>query len=501
MSTKVSRREILRLGVAASAATAGGVLAGCAPKIVEVTKIVEKEKVVEKEVTKEVEKVVEKEKVVKETVVTEKQVTVVIDKDAQKRAQMKGKIIWDTFRAQPGKGQWGQDRLDNFKQLYPDVTVELRPIPQTAQQDAYGKMYAMEAAGDLGDVIAFDPSHYHFWRAIDKNIIMPVDEFIGADQLDLTQWFATFIEMQKYKGKIYGLPSWGWSGHDCIVVNAALLEADGIKTPDPLKYDVSFDQMLEWAKKYYKPGKTPDTADRYGFAPSSGDAGLTVMTRWFGGDLINPEGTKVTFMDDDKALKGLQWVYDRVVTERLSPVPGTFTAGNGPALAEGRLFMFQGGSLDHYTTSQSIKDPKVAQASVFLFPPRPDGKVPSQIRGGTWNIHKTSKLPQVSWEFLKTLASKDGEIGFNIFGGNTALTRPDIMEVLKGKTPTYKWFENNLLQGMGINCPANSRGREYTDALSQYGAKLFDPVNVIPFEQGVKELADAVQKVLDTPPA
>jgi ABC-type glycerol-3-phosphate transport system substrate-binding protein len=493
MEPKLSRRTLLKAG----AVVVCGALAGCAPKVVEVTRVIE-QTVVQKEVVKET---VQVEKKVEVTKVVEKNVTVVVDKQAQKAAAMKGKIIWDTFRAQPGKGQWGQDRLDNFKQMWPDVTVELRPIPQTAQQDAYGKMYAMEAAGDLGDVCAFDPSHFHFWRAIDKNIIMPVDEFVAADQLDLTQWFPQFIGMQYYKGKIYGLPSWGWSGYDCMVINLVPLEADGIAVPDPLKYDVSFDQMAEWIKKYHKPGKTADTAERYGFAAAGGEAGCTVMSRWFGGDLINPEGTKVTFLNDEKALKGLRWAYDLVVKQRLAPVPGAFTAGNDVACAEGRLFMYHCGSLCHYTASQSVKDPKVAKLSVLLFPKREDGKIPSQIRGGTWNVHKTSKLPQIAWEFVKTLSSKDGEIGFNIFGGNTGLTRPDIMDVLKAKTPTYKWFENNLINGMLINCPGNSRGREYTDALGQYSTKLYDPVNVISFEQGAQELSDAVQKVLDMPPA
>ena len=499
MSTQLTRREILRLGAVASAAA----LAGCAPKIVEVTKIVEKEKEVIKEVTKEVEKVVEK-VVEKEKVVTkevEKQVTVIVDKNAQKMAQMKGKIVWDTFRAQPGKGEWGTDRLDAFKQMYPDVTVELRPIPQTAQQDAYGKMYAMEAAGDLGDVCAFDPSHYHFWRAIDKNIIMPVDEFISADKLNLTQWFPQFMEMQKYKGKMYGLPSWGWTGYDCMVINAAILEADGVKTPDPLKYDVSFEQMAEWIKKYHKPGKSADTADRYGFGWAGGDAGYAVMSRWFGGDFMNPEGTKVTFRDDEKALKGLKWCYDLVVTQKLSPVPGAITVTYDVACAEGRIFMYHCGSLCAFNAEKAVKDAKVAKISVILFPKRADGKVPAQIRGGTWNVHKTSKLPLIAWEFVKNLSSKDAIIGFNLFGANTSLVRPDVLPALKSNRTVYGWFENNLVEGMRINAPANSRGREFTDAINQYGAALMDPKTVIPFEQGINQLADAVQKVLDTPPA
>jgi len=63
----------------------------------------------------------------------------------------------------------------------------------------------------------------------------------------------------------------------------------------------------------------------------------------------------------------------------------------------------------------------------------------------------------------------------------------------------YAWFKKPLANGMVIREPANSRGQEYTDALSQYTTKLMDKYNPIPFEQGLQELVDAVQKILDKP--
>jgi multiple sugar transport system substrate-binding protein len=70
----LSRRQFLR-GAGVAGAGLVALLAGCQPKIVEVTKIVEKEveKVVQQTVVVTQEKVVEKEKVVKETVVVQKE--------------------------------------------------------------------------------------------------------------------------------------------------------------------------------------------------------------------------------------------------------------------------------------------------------------------------------------------------------------------------------------------------------------------------------------------
>ena len=61
-------------------------------------------------------------------------------------------LVWDTFRG-PGTG-WNEERIDTFKADHPEVSIEFRPLTGASQQDNYGKMYALFAAGDLGDVCA-----------------------------------------------------------------------------------------------------------------------------------------------------------------------------------------------------------------------------------------------------------------------------------------------------------------------------------------------------------
>jgi hypothetical protein len=55
------------------------------------------------------------------------------------------------------------------------------------------------------------------------------------------------------------------------------------------------------------------------------------------------------------------------------------------------------------------------------------------------------------------------------------------------------------MNGVPARQPANSLGREYTDAIAQWTAKMMDPKEVVPFEQGLQDLNDAIQKVLDQP--
>jgi ABC-type glycerol-3-phosphate transport system substrate-binding protein len=470
---KVTRRDLLRLGTV----MAGGVLAGCAPKVVEVTREVEKEV----------------EKVVKETVEVEKVVeqTVVVDAAAEKAASLKGKIIWDTFRT-PGTG-WNEERCASFMDRYPNTEVEFRPIVVSGQE-AYGKMYAQYAAGDLGDVCAFDPSHFQFWRAIDKKVIIPIDDLIAAENLDLSQWFPQFIEMQRYKGSIWGLPSWGWAGYDCLVINAKLWESAGETLPDPKGHETSMDQIAEWARKFHKEG------DQWGIGLGFAENHVAVFARIWGGDLINEDGTKCLLLEDG-AVEAMKWCYQLAVEEGIAPTSQDLNPGGVAAMTAGKLAMLHGGALDVLNYAKGITDPEIAEASQILFPKRPDGQIPSQLRGGTWNICSLSKNVPVAWEFIKHITDTEGCASFNLVSNNTGLVRPDVIPVLKAREPLYDWFEDSVANGMKICAPANSRGTEYLDAVLQYGTKLMDRYNPMPFEQGLQEWNNAIQAVLDQEPA
>lgn len=129
------------------------------------------------------------------------------------------KIAWETFRG--GDGTWPELMIKTFKEKFPNVTVEYRPIAldNNNQQSAYPKMLAAAQAGSLGDLHAWDPSHWQMYQAAKRKIIAPVDDLIARDKYDLAQFFKPFIDYQKWQGKTWGLPSWGWTGQDGFLYN------------------------------------------------------------------------------------------------------------------------------------------------------------------------------------------------------------------------------------------------------------------------------------------
>ena len=186
MAKKISRRNMLKF---LGAGAAGAALAACQPKTV----LVEVEKVVKETVVVEQEKVVKEtvivegtpqvvEKVVKETVVIE------VEKEPPVSA-LGGQVTWETWRG-PGTG-WNEERMESFQEMHPEVEFEFLPMPW----GDYAKMYAEAAAGDLGDLISFDPGHLVFGAAIENGLLLPWDELVAADPtFDRDEWFDQFVQ-------------------------------------------------------------------------------------------------------------------------------------------------------------------------------------------------------------------------------------------------------------------------------------------------------------------
>ncbi len=403
-------------------------------------------------------------------------------------------MYWDTYDA--AGTPWPKHMDDSFKAANPNVTVEYRPVPYTSSQlEAYPKMYAMYAAGTLGDVFNFDPSQWEFYRAIGRGILLPVDDLIKSDKFDLTQFYTPFVDLQRWQGKMWGLPNWGWSGFDGIFYNTVALQDAGITLPDQNSPDWTMDTIYQHAVKLNKVG-SGGAIDRYGINLTWGPIGVVTIARSFNGDLLSPDGKKAAIADPNTT-KALQWMYNLAQKDKVVALPGGFQGAITDLFASGKVGMFHGGSVQVFGINQTIKDPKLCQLKAMLLPKRADGKRASQMRAGSWNILSKSQQPGWAWEFIKHITSHDGMLTMNTEGGEGAYTRPDIMNDKWFQDPNFQVFVENLLTSIQAIVPANFRGTEYEDAFTQTLSGLY--LGKVNFDAGVKQVNDAVQRVLDEP--
>ena len=183
---------------------------------------------------------------------------------------------------------------ETFQAKHPNVKVDARAIGLDGgnQQSAYPKMLAMLQAGTLGEVHAWDPSHWQLYQAVKRNIIRPIDELIARDKFDLKQFYAPFIEYQKWQGKTWGLPSWGWTGQDGLLYNTELAQQAGVTFPAQNSPDWTMSKLYEIAVKM---GKFAERTGGFGLRTTlPGAAGVTILTRAFNADNLSPDGKKST---------------------------------------------------------------------------------------------------------------------------------------------------------------------------------------------------------------
>jgi ABC-type glycerol-3-phosphate transport system substrate-binding protein len=403
-------------------------------------------------------------------------------------------LTWDTFR---GSGTtWPQMMVDTYQKTYPNRKINYRPIPvPNAQAEAYPKMYAMYAAGTLGDNFAFDPSHWEFYRAVPQGLLRPIDDVVAQDKIDFTQWFSAFIDMQHYKGKMWGLPSWGWTGADGLHFNQVALDQAGLPAPDHNSSDWSMDKIREYANKLTK--KTGDQVDRYGINLSLAAIGATIVARAYSSDILSADGTKA-ILTDPKTLPAMQWISDICTKDKIDSLPGSFQGGEAGLFASGKLGIDMNGSLLVFQIDKAIKDPSLAKLKSVLFPKRPDGKRPCQLRGGTWNINSKSPHPTEAWQFVKQLSSHDGILTMNTVGNEGALVRPDVLEdKYFTANPNFMIFKENLANAILAIVPANARGTEYETTFAQSLGELY--LGKSDFNTALQHVQAAVQAVLDKP--
>ncbi len=214
MVSKISRRQLLKLGAFA----AGGLLAGCAPKVVEVTKVVEK--------------------VVKETVVVEKEAPTAAPTPFDLVHWAEGYLYSE---AEPHK-KYQEAVRNRFKELYPlaNIKWENRGWDEQLRQNLVTALLA----GTGPDIIV---GENFFQQYADLGAMAEVTDAIQDIKDNLIPGtYAAAVT----KGKVYGINQ--FTGIFGFERNPNVIEKAGL---DPTKPPTTWDELLEHCEIITKAGK------------------------------------------------------------------------------------------------------------------------------------------------------------------------------------------------------------------------------------------------------
>lgn len=287
------------------------------------------------------------------------------------------------------------DQYTEVAKRFNDVSPTTQVEVTTAAGQAYlVKLEAMAAAGDPPEATFMASASLPSFA--DRGVISSLDPFVRRDRLDLQAFFASSVALCRWRvggtEQLYGLPR--HPSPAVLFYDRRQFEARGLKPPDA---SWTWDGYLDAARRLTL-GETWGTlAPYFRFY-------LNTLIRSFGGDLLDKDRKRYT-MDQPAAANAVQWVADLALKQRVAPPLADISGINdATSFAAGKAAQL----LNIYPLVETVNR---ASKGALLFdiaplPKGPKGRINRNVTG-TYSLVKGAKNPDVGWEWLKFLTSRD----------------------------------------------------------------------------------------------
>lgn len=329
-----------------------------------------------------------------------------------------GAVTW-LVRPQQIEQDW-QDKvaLPRMKELFPQIDVqrEIGPGGSTGWPD---KIFAMHAAGTPPDV--HNGNVGTFIQLYAQGKVAELGPLAARDRFDVKA-FGGFEKDQDMcrSGKQWSLPVLTTMGM-MIFYNTSLLEQAGV-TPPPAQWSDktwTVDKLLEAARKATKNAGQPDAT--YGIQPLGGNAYHQYPYLWgadpFPKEFYTQGLAQATSWNTAGVVESIQWYADLSLRHRVSVKRGD---PSKPFREGGMAFwMTQGWSV------QDLRDVSIFKWGMAPLPWKTSNKSLSFTDGVL--ISKDTKTLDASWELVKYLTGRDGQIEYSRATGRPP-TRADAFD-------------------------------------------------------------------------
>lgn len=277
--------------------------------------------------------------------------------------------------------------VTKYNQEHPGTRVKLFFVPKG---DFNTKINTSIAVGANPDCSYLDSGLVS--RFAKDNILLCLDDFVNAGDLDLKEFYPSALKMVKYDQKYYGIPL----NQTCI---ALFYNKELIK-----KVPTTWAELLQTAKEVYVPGKVA------AFAVPKGDGYGSWMFPAFvasaGGNMLNDTETKAAF-NQPAGIEALQlWV------ELLKYSPRLIT-DSANAFELGRVAMTLNGPWS--IEGIKINFPKL-KYGIALIPKK--AQYATNIGGESLVIYQNTKDPPAAWDFIRYLMLDENQIVMSEVAGN-----------------------------------------------------------------------------------
>ncbi len=278
-----------------------------------------------------------------------------------------------------------------------NVTIKGQDVPFGEYLRKLQTMFAANVAPDvLWDSI---------WRQgpfVKAGALVPLDDLAAKDQ-NLPKYKSVALDMGKYGGKLYGLPTAASTW--VLYFNSDLFTAAGLPTPIEMQAAKkwTWESCLDAAQKMTKTAGGRTT--QYGYMTDPQYYTWATYAYNNGGEVLNKEKTKF-LVNTPETTNALQWLADMIVKLKASPtVTDQQQEGYVPRFASGKLGMmttWAGTGIDIQKAA-----PNKFKWDVIAAPE-------TKRTGGYWhanliNINSKTKDKDNAWGVCKLLSSLDIE--------------------------------------------------------------------------------------------
>jgi multiple sugar transport system substrate-binding protein len=211
--------------------------------------------------------------------------------------------IWLTWPESPEKMQAYFDGFTAETGIKTEVNTSV-PYDKIIAGMSGGESFDLLILGDIFSIAMF----------ADNGLIMPLDDVITANNIDVNDMFDAPRSQCNYKDKYYCLP-WGTDLY-ALFWNKDMFEAAGL---DPEKPPETMEQMLEYADKLTKTDAQGNLT-QVGFIPDFPWSHADLFLAMYGSTWQSPDGTQV-WMDTPEMLAMMKWqqqFYTRYGSENVS---------------------------------------------------------------------------------------------------------------------------------------------------------------------------------------
>lgn len=303
-----------------------------------------------------------------------------------------------------------------FNEAEPGISIKANGVAAPSWGEYISTVATQIAGGQQYDIVYVATEGQRLLAS--KNILLPLDDYIAADQDVIDDYFADVNPNLKAWTEQYGSPDGSTyylpGGYNTMVMycNTQTFADAGIELPET---DWTWDE-------FYEAGAKLAENDVFIHPMGSGFVFGNIMP-WLltnGASTMDETWETATF-NSPEAIEAAEFL-KKCIDDGLSPVPGgEFDVG--AQFADGKLATFGGGRW----MTPVIRDLDLVEQTRILNWPTNAGNG-SPIGWDAWPILKTSQNPDAAWAFLRWLTTVDAGQYYAEIGGTNIPARNSVAE-------------------------------------------------------------------------